>query len=434
VQRVGLFLQNWAYPPEVSTLPAFEPVLACPGAGAACCGGAAAEIGVIGPVWLGELYDTVLYAVFAVTMVAAGVLIVRRHRRHRVGWLLIGFGLLNAVTADLAQGWGLAAEAHDLDGGAVAEWIAMTSWLPSGLGLTLTFLVFPTGRLPGRSWRWVVWAALLGFGLALPGWGLSPERGSEFADGTNPWTAEQLPLGPMLAAGMVLYLGAFLASALSLVVRLRRSRDVERQQLKWFVFAAAMAGVTLPLVFLFWGQSPLVGVVAAIALTAIPVAASVAILRYHLYDVDVVINRAVVYGTLTLLLAAAYGATTIMLGTTLGRGSAWATAGATLVVAAAFAPLRSRIQKTVDARFNRARHDAGLRMAGFLESVRAGHADPEEWRRSCVTSSPTRPCQWPSFCRPASSTSIVAVRPRRSVNCPDGRPYSCNVRGDLLRG
>jgi signal transduction histidine kinase len=136
--------------------------------------------------------------------------------------------------------------------------------------------------------------------------------------------------------------------------------------------------VTLPLVFLFWGQSPLVGVAAAIALTAIPIAACVAILRFHLYDVDVVINRAVVYGTLTLLLAAAYGATTIMLGTTLGRGSAWATAGATLVVAAAFAPLRSRIQKTVDARFNRARHNAGLRMAGFLESVRAGHADPEE--------------------------------------------------------
>jgi hypothetical protein len=136
---------------------------------------------------------------------------------------------------------------------------------------------------------------------------------------------------------MVLYLGALLASVLSLVLRLRRSRDIERQQLKWFVLAAAIAGVTLPLVFLFWGQSPLVGVAAAIALTAIPIAACVAILRFHLYDVDVVINRALVYGTLTLLLAAAYGATTIVLGTTLGRGSAWATAGATLVVAAAFA-------------------------------------------------------------------------------------------------
>ena len=87
--------------------------------------------------------------------------------------------------------------------------------------------------------------------------------------------------------------------------------------------------MTLPLVFLFWGQSPLVGVAAAIALTAIPIAACVAILRFHLYDVDVVINRAVVYSTLTLLLAAAYGATTIVLGATLGRGSAWATAGAT---------------------------------------------------------------------------------------------------------
>jgi signal transduction histidine kinase len=114
-----------------------------------------------------------------------------------------------------------------------------------------------------------------------------------------------------------------------------------------------------------------------IAFAAFPLAAGFAILRRGLYGIDVVINRTLVYGSVTALLGAAFAATVLVLGTALGRGSPWPTAAATLVVAVAFRPLRGRIQDAVDRRFNRARYDALGRMAAFLEDLRAGRAAPE---------------------------------------------------------
>ena len=112
-------------------------------------------------------------------------------------------------------------------------------------------------------------------------------------------------------------------------------------------------------------------------LGAIPTSVGVAVLRYRLYDIDRVINRTLVYGVLTLLLAGAYAAITLLLGTGLGSGSAWPTAVATLLVAVAFRPLRARVQDAVDRRFSRARYDARTRIVGFLEDLRAGRAAPE---------------------------------------------------------
>ncbi len=160
--------------------------------------------------------------------------------------------------------------------------------------------------------------------------------------------------------------------------RLRRSEGVERQQLKWFALAASAAAVVLPVAFGLWFVTPLGGVLIALALTALPIVAGVAILRYRLYEIDVVINRTLVYVALTLILAAAFAATVVLLGGLLGRGSGWATAAATLVVAVGFRPLRSRLQNAVDRRFNRARYDALRRIADFLEDLRAGRAAPEE--------------------------------------------------------
>ena len=109
-------------------------------------------------------------------------------------------------------------------------------------------------------------------------------------------------------------------------------------------------------------------VLIAVALTALPIGACVAILRYRLYEIDLVINRTLVYGVVTVILAAAFAATVVLLGTLLGRGTGWATAGATLVVAVVFRPLRMRVQDSVDRRFNRARYDAVHRMSAFLEA------------------------------------------------------------------
>jgi signal transduction histidine kinase len=339
----------------------------------------AVEVGAVVLSWgLEPRYDTLLYAVYSVTQVGAGAIVASRLPSNPIGWLLCFFGLWNALSADLAQGWALRADDAGWTGVAAGEWIAAPNWLFGALGLTLMFLLFPDGRLPGRRWRWAAWAAAAGLALALPAYQLTPVSDDAFSSGRNPVVVAGLPGDAMLDVGMALLLGAMVAAALALVARFRRSRGVERQQLKWFAFAAAVAGVTLPLSAVLWYETPVVRPFAALALTALPVAACIAMLRYRLYDIDVVVNRTVVYATLTVLLAAAFAATALLLGTALGRGSAWTTAGATLVAAAAFRPLRARVQDAVDRRFNRARYDARRRMADFLEELRGGRAAPED--------------------------------------------------------
>ena len=321
---------------------------------------------------------TLLYAVYSTALAGAGALILRRHPRHPIGWLFCGFAILNAVTADLAQGYALRAAREGWPGSSAAESINTASWLPSGFGWVLTFLLFPDGHLLGRRWKIVAWVAAAGMAIALPGWVLSPDRAQDYASGRNPLAADALPTGAMLAVGMALFAGALVASAVSLVIRFRRSRGLERLQLKWFAFAATAAAVILPVSFTLWYVTPVVRLLAALALTALPVAACIAILRYRLYDIDVLINRTLVYGGLTVLLAGAYAATTLLLGSVLGRGSTWATAGATLVAAVAFRPVRARLQDAVDRRFNRRRYDALRRMTIFLDALHAQRAAPED--------------------------------------------------------
>ena len=173
-------------------------------------------------------------------------------------------------------------------------------------------------------------------------------------------------------------LTALVAAAAALVQRFRRAAGVERQQLKWVAFAATVAGVLLPVVWLLWGITPAVaGVLAAAALSAFPIAAGIAVLRYRLYDLDQVVNRALVYASMTALLGAAYALTVLVVGVRVGRDSV-AVATATLVVAVAFAPVRAKLQVLVDRRFSRAQWEARARVSAFLEDVRAGRSAPEE--------------------------------------------------------
>ncbi|MFS8097136.1 histidine kinase [Lentzea alba] len=329
-----------------------------------------AELGAIALGWgLEPHFDTVMYAIQTTVMAGAGALIARRSV---IGRLFLGFALLNAIAADLFQAWAL----RDLPGGPYLEWISWNSWLPSGYGWILVFVLFPDGHA-GR-WRPVLWVGAVGTVVALVGWSLSPGLGRSFSDGRNPMAVESLPTDALITVGMTLFLGALAASVVSLVVRFRRSEGARRQQLKWFVFAAALAGVGLPLSFALWYVTPAAGVIAAVVLMGLAVAACLAILRYRLFDVDVVISRTISYGVLTVLLVAAYAVTVVLVGTAFSRGSSWATAAATLVAALAFRPLRERVQDVVDRRFNRARYDARRRMVDFLEALRAGRAVPED--------------------------------------------------------
>ncbi|MDQ3735318.1 MAG: sensor histidine kinase [Actinomycetota bacterium] len=322
-------------------------------------------------------YDTALYALYTVSLAGAGALIASRHANNPIGWLFCASAVWNAVSADLAQGWGLRAAESGWPGGTLGEWMPLWSWIPGGLVMVLTFLLFPDGRTLAPAWRAVAWVNVLGVLLATPGWALSTALGPDFVGGTNPYAVDSGLTDALRAVGTTLFLGSVLVSVVPLALRFRSARGVQRQQLKWFAFAGVCAVVILSSAPILWNVTPIVRPLVALALTALPVAACIAILRYRLYDIDVVINRTVVYTVITAMLAAAYAASALVIGVAVGRNSAWVTAGATLVVAVAFRPLRDRVQTSVDRRFSRDRYEAAQRVAAFLEDLRGGRAAPE---------------------------------------------------------
>ncbi len=172
-------------------------------------------------------------------------------------------------------------------------------------------------------------------------------------------------LGPAVAAG-------------SLLLRFRRARGVERQQLRWLALAAALAAAVVVVTALALalglvgesGDEVLLGWVSAVVLGLMPLATGAAILRYRLYDLDRIISRTLAYGLLTLLLGGGYAVAVLGLGQLLGRGSSLVVAGATLAVAAVFQPARRRVQGAVDRRFNRRRYDAARTIQGFSARLR----------------------------------------------------------------
>jgi peptidoglycan/LPS O-acetylase OafA/YrhL len=159
----------------------------------------------------------------------------------------------------------------------------------------------------------------------------------------------------------------------SLLLRFRRARGVERQQLRWVALGAALAAVAFLVALttlVVDGDDTLFQVALGISVTVLPLATGAAILRYRLYDIDRIVSRTVAYGLLTLLLGLGYAAVVLGLGRLLPEGSTLVVAGATLAVAAVFSPLRRRVQDLVDRRFNRRRHDAAQTIAAFSARLR----------------------------------------------------------------
>ena len=325
-----------------------------------------AELAAVPLSWgLEPAYDTLLFAVFSCALAGTGALILTRHPRHAIGWLLSGLGVANALTGDLAQGWGLRAAVEGWPGGTVAELIAGASWLPQAALFILILLLFPTGHLPGRRWSLVAWLSVLGVVLCGPG-----------ALEADPYAVDGLPTP--FGVGITLIAVAMLAALVAALRRFRSSTGVLRQQMKWFALSSSFLVLTLIPTAMLWGASPLLPVLSAVALTLWPVVIGAAILRYRLYDVDLVISRTFTYLTLTILLGLVYAGTVVVIGTFAGQGSPWATAGATLLAAAAFKLLHRRVQERVDDRFLPARQDALRSVAAFLERLRADQAEPEQ--------------------------------------------------------
>ncbi len=332
--------------------------------------------------------DSVLVdvAFMLMTLVYLGVggLLTTRLPRNLVGWLLCSTGVFMALTSVT---YGYAAQALDPVSGSgpglavAAAWISSWSWVGPLLGApALLFLVFPDGHPPSRAWRPAIWVTAAGLGCVLLGSALA-EGGLE----NSPSPATHNPVGilPMSLAEVIITLGfglsivALLLAGSSLVVRWRRARRIERQQLKWLMWASCPLPVFLATGLLrtaFGGSGGLAADLLVVAcLTAVPLAIGVAVMRYRLYDIDLVINRTLVYATLTICLAAAYLVSVLVLRVALDPltgSSDLAVAASTLAVAALFRPLRARIQAGVDRRFYRARYDATRTLSAFAAHLR----------------------------------------------------------------
>jgi hypothetical protein len=177
-----------------------------------------AEVGAVGLSWgLEPAWDTLLFALYASLTVGTGALILSRHPRHAVGWLLCVLGLVEALTGDLPQGWGVRAAAEGWAGGLPAEWLALSSWPLATPWLVAILLLFPTGHLPNRRWSTVVWLSAAGTAILATGWALDPDTGQFFVGGRNPYAAPGLPTDTLFAVGLTLSAVALVAALVAAV-------------------------------------------------------------------------------------------------------------------------------------------------------------------------------------------------------------------------
>jgi hypothetical protein len=315
----------------------------------------------------------------ALTAATVGAVLASRRRRHPVGWLLLAVGL-SAQFSNLASDYvhyGVMVRPGGLPGAGY-----LTGFYNSGTVVMVTCIGFvvlltPTGSLPTPRWRWwariqVAATVLLVVAAALSPHPLEPEDPTYEGPLAAPAALSDL-LAVAGVAGVVTLLGGLLAAAGSLVVRFRRARGLERQQLRWLALAAAVSAVALlaaVAVAVLGAPLGVVLIAAGISVALLPLATGAAILRYRLYDLDRVISRTLAYGLLTVLLGLGYAVVVLGLGRLLGRDSSLIVAAATLAVAAAFQPARRRIQAGVDRRFNRRRHDAAHTIAAFSAHLR----------------------------------------------------------------
>ena len=313
--------------------------------------------------------QTLMASAFAIL----GAVVVSRQPRNAVGWLLalIGtFFMYIAVSNEvylqviLNSGDTSGLLAYVVWGG---NWAWLFAMVPAG---TFLPLLFPTGRPLTPRWAVVVWLAAAAVTLSFVGsaFKAGPLDGAQAVD--NPLGIDSPAIGIIGGVGGVLLLPALVASIASMILRFRRSSGVERQQIKW----VASAALLLPIAATGLGFGGDAGwPMMLIALLIVAVAVTVAMLRYRLYDIDVVINRALVYGSLTATLAGTYLASVLLLQLALEpftQGSGLAVAASTLAAAALVRPARTRIQEIVDRRFFRRKYDATLTLERFGARLR----------------------------------------------------------------
>jgi len=320
-----------------------------------------------------------LWILAGVSAATVGAVLASRRPRHPVGWLLLMAGLsdqCNGLISNYVH-YGVMGRPGGLPAASYLSGFYNSGTILMVACIGFIALLTPTGSLPSPRWRW--WARVVAtatvvllLAAALDPRPLVPE---------NPTFRNPLAAPPALvdllaiaaAASAATLLAGLVVAAGSLVVRYRRAKGMERQQLRWLALAAAVAAAALLVAVAAAATGGSLGVVlvaAGISVALLPLATGAAILRYRLYDLDRIISRTLAWGLLTVLLGGGYAIVVLGLGQLLGRSSSLVVAAATLAAAAVIRPARRHIQAAVDRRFNRRRHDAARTIQAFSEHLR----------------------------------------------------------------
>ena len=339
-----------------------------------------------------DIYSVVFF-ILAPVYASVGAMIVSRGSGNRVGWIILAIGLLlsaeNAI-GDYAS-YASVLPGQSLPGGIWAGWLSNWLWVPGVVGaLALLPIYFPNGRVPSKRWRPLVWIVCGAAGISLAGFMFSPGLITSGSARTfnNPVGIAALDSSVDVFHGLYVLaiLVGVISGAASLVVRYRRGSSDERHQVKWFAGAFGLVAVMLAgyasLPDTLGIQTPgwLIGGILCLGLTVIPVAIAVAVLKYHLYDIDVVINRALVYGLLAAFITAVYVAIVVGIGTLVGSGGQPNLAlsiVATAVVAVGFQPVRERVQKLANRLVYGKRATPYEVLSRFAENVAETYAGEE---------------------------------------------------------
>lgn len=358
------------------------------------------------------------------SFVLLGSLLVVRLPGHPVGWLLAGLGIA-VLVQQTSQHYAF----HGLLGPAeppawrAASWIAEWAIAPPLVLFIEALLVFPSGRPSARAW-WVMAVTVAGAGVLLTvGWAVAtwPQRGTPLLT-----VGGRLP--PLLEAVRLALIACVPLAVGSLLLRHRRAGREERLQLKWLslaagglviAVAAGLAGAALG------SSSPLIDTLGIVSVAGVAVAMAMAVLRYRLYEMDRIVSRTVAYSLLTGVLAVVYGGGVVIGGTVLepvAPGSSLAVAASTLLVAGLFNPLRVRLQRRVDGRFNRSAHDARRTVAAFRTRLR-DHVQLESLRDDLVStvSGAVQPASVALWLAPGSSVTVGHPSSRASSITSDER-------------
>lgn len=350
---------------------------------------------------------TALFRVLSLAFPTVGALVASRRPENPIGWIFCGTGLLTGVQA-FASGYAdyaLLGHPGSLPGGELMTWISSWIGVPVvPLAGALLIVLFPNGKLLSSNWRPVVWMAACGSAMLALWAALGPGPLSFEPSFDNPLglggaigklgpsesgplfdqpsfakpASTEITVGDVVEilgrVGIFVVLVSWLFAVAAMIMRMDQARGAERQQLKWFVYSVALLVVGFLAAFLGFGLHSVAWFLGIAAFNFLPIAAGIAILRYHLYDIDLIINRTLVYGALTAALSLVYVGSIVLLQglfhALTGETSQLAVVASTLAIAALFVPLRRRVQAFIDRRFYRRKYDAAKTLQAFNTKLR----------------------------------------------------------------